>query len=70
MSVAFRNSFHAGELVQYLFMIARPEAQKKILGKSSPIHTRVSDQLSAACIIRHSHMEKKQWQKLGNTTEM
>ena len=31
---------------------------------------RVSDQLSATCIIRHSHMEKKQWQKLGNTTEM
>ena len=33
-------------------------------------HTRVSDQLSAACIVRRSHTEKKQWQKLGNTTEM
>ena len=34
------------------------------------MNSRVSDQLSAACIIRHSHTEKKQWQKLGNTTGM
>jgi len=38
--------------------------------EQEPGVARVSDQLSVACIIRHSHTEKKQWQKPWNTTEM
>ena len=54
---------HVGQPLDYV-------ATLSILVLGGLLADRVSDQLSAACIIRHCHTEKKQWQKLGNAAEM